>query len=627
MDARGNAPSPRTGNDVLEFVNPIEMLASVDDNPAAMTDSPTSHDSEGDPFEGGADGLPDKSPTAKDVLASLESSANESDVKGWDTCIMEGYLGKGGGKTGAKKPKQSWFRMRSYMIVYYKDRKETPGGYGNPKGKIPQSIVLFAESLDAPRMKSYRLASDGPNSFVIVCTSRLFRLVAPSAAERDMWVTAINESICGGENMVEVASLAKVRVSGALTNIAKRFKDKSIPRTVVMIDYLENECGHNHKIFTVLDAVEHPDAVGLQSDMEAAKLTTEAFEQMTSVMECVNAHIDVEDLVAKFQEAGVHAHNPAPPAIQVAFRAEYVRCMTTVFRGDENDAEEEEDEGIDLDEVFDSKLLFEEEVNVDHSIQSKRRRKVLLKLFVDKITWFPIDNKGRVSAKAENAFNFRDIMHCDNSSATTFRIVHFDEKKSLYCFCKSAKQQEICIDHISHAILAYNVTDKGTIASFYLDKQKQVAAGFAACSKAIKKGISSKKDEQGQAFQMVQMYLDQYLPDLFARCKEARFESNDQRLKLGANNPHLAKRKVAADVDAAIHTMSMARACIKAVPRVELYIAQMEAQQVAANSILEMMTPDAMANIFDIERLLENTLADEEDLGVESTMLKGYGHD
>ena len=45
----------------------------------------------------------------------------------WSSCIVEGYLLKGGGRTGTKKPKKSFFRLREHLIVYYKLQQQDPG--------------------------------------------------------------------------------------------------------------------------------------------------------------------------------------------------------------------------------------------------------------------------------------------------------------------------------------------------------------------------------------------------------------------------------------------------------------------------------------------------------------------
>eukprot|EP01052_Picozoa_sp_SAG31_P011428 SAG31_NODE_645_length_13244_cov_11.768903_10_plen_612_part_00 len=564
------------------------------------------------------------------VAKALENDGGGNEIKGWVDCIMEGYLAKGGGKSGDKKPKRNWFRMRSYMIVYYKDRKENPASYGKPKGKIPEAAVLFAASLDSPEMKQYRLMNEQQNSFLLVCTSRIFRLVAPTAQERDTWVISINQHVCDSENMIKTSQLGKVRASGALVYLGKKLKVKSILREIQMIEYLEHECAHNFKVYTVLEGVDHPDPIGIASDLRAAQLTNAVVDKMQGVIECIESHVDVESLSARFQSAGIVPHKPNPPIIQEEFQNEYDRAINSIFRG-ENSSQQDStvENSVDLDDVFESELLFEDTVQIDHSLKSKARRQVLMKLYVDKLMWWPIDKKGRVAKRAQGAYNLRDVLHCDNTSSVVFRIVHFDEKLSLYCFCKSVRQLEILIDHISHAILDYNTIDRNKIAVAYLDKEKQVMDGLGKCRKALAGGTGKKKDDedQMQPFQLLQLYLDGYVPDLFERLKEIRALSNEQRLKVGANNPHLAKRKVAADVDAAIHSFSMTRACIKAFPAVELYIDQLNVKYEAAQRILEMMTDEAMERLTDIQRMLDNELAEEEDLGVENTMLQGYGHD
>ena len=56
---------------------------------------------------------------------------------------MEGYLSKGGGKSGTKKGKPSFFRMRSHMLVYYDNQLEPGMPYkSKPKGTIPSSMLV-----------------------------------------------------------------------------------------------------------------------------------------------------------------------------------------------------------------------------------------------------------------------------------------------------------------------------------------------------------------------------------------------------------------------------------------------------------------------------------------------------
>ena len=99
------------------------------------------------------------------------------------------------------------------------------------------------------------------------------------------------------------------------------------------------------------------------------------------------------------------------------------------------------------------------------------------------------------------------------------------------------------------------------------------------------------------------------------------------RLHVGTNNPHLATRRVASDLDAAIEYMSMIRAGVKTAPLMLDYLAELEDQQRSAKQLLDMMTDEGQLHLKDIDDMLENELAEEEDTTVAAMLMKGYGHD
>jgi hypothetical protein len=123
------------------------------------------------------------------------------------------------------------------------------------------------------------------------------------------------------------------------------------------------------------------------------------------------------------------------------------------------------------------------------------------------------------------------------------------------------------------------------------------------------------------------LWLDEYADGLVARLKETRAAGNERRLHIGTNNPHLATRRVAADLDAAINTMSLVRACVKTTPLLPDHLQELEGRQTAAQRLLDMMTEDNLSRLKDIDDMLENELAEEEDTAVSAMLMKGYGHD
>ena len=62
------------------------------------------------------------------------------------------------------------------------------------------------------------------------------------------------------------------------------------------------------------------------------------------------------------------------------------------------------------------------------------------------------------------------------------------------------------------------------------------------------------------------------------------------------------------------------------VPKLEDFVTDMEHKAEAAERILEMLNDDMESKIKDISDMLENDLADNEETGVEATIVKGYGH-
>eukprot|EP01046_Picozoa_sp_COSAG06_P032162 COSAG06_NODE_3193_length_5704_cov_6.627119_2_plen_593_part_00 len=549
--------------------------------------------------------------------------------------LMEGFLRKGGGKSGTKKGKPSFFRMRSHMIVYYDGKLEDGMPYkGKPKGDIPRDIVLFAESLDAQRMAEYKVKSDLPNTLVVVCTSRLYRLVAESADQRDMWVAGINEHLVDCENEIKKLKLTKLRVTDVLNGMGKTLKmGKGIFRTVQMVRYLEDEVMENHRVSKVLEEVELPKAEGKASDLKASTLTKTAYDRMVLVMECMRSNFDIDQMVASYTELGIEPHTPDPPSIQLSFKAEYNRCVDLMFkddpaakalRGAEVAYGADNEDDVDDEDLFVSDLIHEEMISIDHSIKGKSKKSMMVKLYNDHFAWHALDSKGRMGNKPAGSASLRVILHCDTIQPKVLRIVNFDEKESFYCFFKTDAAMEKFIDEISHTILDYNKSDPTSIKGFYDEKETQIRDGMKECRAAVKK---AGKGIGVQLWQMMMIFVDGYADDLFVRLKETRVAGNERRLHIGTNNPHLATRRVAADLDAAINTMSMVRASIVTAPVLPDHLVELESRQTAAQRLLDMMTEDNLARLKDIDDMLENELAEEEDTAVSAMLMKGYGHD
>ena len=365
---------------------------------------------------------------------------------------------------------------------------------------------------------------------------------------------------------------------------------------------------------------------GNDADLTAANLTKTAYDQMTVVMRGIRESFDVDSLVAGYSESGMEPHAPPPPPMQRSFKDEYSRCVDLVFKDDPmaktgrgnrmNGADEE---------LFQTDLLHEESCELDHALKSKRKQKVIFKMYQDSIAWHAVDNKGRVNDSATGKASLRTVLHCDGVGPTTLRIVNFDEAKSQYLFCKSPAAVDKLIDELSHLILDFNKTDVAALKAAYADKESQVRDGIGVCRKSVRK--LGKKDGATSLWQLIMHFLDEYVDQLFDRLKEARRQSNELRLHVGTNNPHLATRRVAADLDEAINTMALIRAGVKTLPLMQDYLAELTQQQQTAAKILDMMTDETLSSLKDIDDMLENELAEEEDTAVSAMLMAGYGHD
>ena len=503
-----------------------------------------------------------------------------------------------------------------------------------PRGDINRDIVLFAESLDTERMKPFKGKTDPPNTMLVVCTSRLYRLVADTVDERDAWVASINASMVDCDNAIKKLKLSKIRATDVLNGMAKMLKvSKGVTRTIQMVRYLEDEVMENHKVSKVLEEVELPKAEGKASDIKASSLTKTAYDRMVLVMECMRSNFDIDQMIVSFTELGIEPHTPDPPPIQLAFKAEYNRCVDLMFKDDpaakalrnaEVDYGAGDGGGVDDEDLFVSDLIHEELLQIDHSVKGKGKKNVMVKLYDDHFAWHAQDSKGRMTAKPMGSASLRVILHCDTIQPKVLRIVNFDEKESFYCFFKTDAAMEKFIDEISHTILDYNKGDPTSIKRFYDEKETQLRDGLKECRAAVKK---AGKGIGVQMWQLMVIWLDEYADDLMARLKETRGAGNERRLHIGTNNPHLATRRVAADLDAAINTMSMVRACIKTTPILADHLIELESRQTAAQRLLDMMTDDNIVRLKDIDDMLENELAEEEDTAVSAMLMKGYGHD
>ena len=626
--ARGAGPCRRTLPTVAMEPEP-EPEPDIEPEPEPKEEEPEERDGE-EPAE--AEGGKKKGKKKPKVI-----KLSEDDPSTWkrEDALLEGHLRKGGGKSGTKTGKRSFFRLRTHLIVYYDKEIEEGLEYykAKPKGAIPREIVLFAEPLDSARLKQHRVKNDSDHTLVVVCTSRLYRLVAETAEDCQAWAAAINEHVVGGGGELKQLKLAKLRASDALTALGKGLKmAKAVARTIQMARYLEDEVVENHQVAEVLQEVELPKAEGKASDLKASSLTKAAYDKQVQVMECFRANFEIDKMISMYGETGIEPHAPDPPPIQLAFMAEYNRCVDLLFKDDPMAREMRRAEldfsgGADGDEVddediFESSLVYEDSMQIDHSLKGRGKKRVRLKLYDDHFAWHAETGKG-VGKKPDGSASLRVILHVDTIQPKVLRLVHFDEKESRYCFFKTDVAMEKFIDEISHTILDYNKTDTTSIAGFYSEKEGQIREGMAEC----RRGAAKAKGVTAQMWQMVMLYLDDYADSLITRLKEKRLAGNERRLHIGTNNPHLATRRVASDLDASINTMSMLRASIQTAPMLTEHLAELEGRQNAAQRLMDMMTEDNLARFKDIDDMLENELAQEEDTDVEAMLMTGYGHD
>jgi len=78
----------------------------------------------------------------------------------------------------------------------------------------------------------------------------------------------------------------------------------------------------------------------------------------------------------------------------------------------------------------------------------------------------------------------------------------------------------------------------------------------------------------------------------------------------------MAKRRVASDLDAIVEKLALIKAAIKIIPLVEDYARELKEKSQNAQLILDTATGENLAKMTDIYSMLDNTLAETEDLSV-----------
>ena len=149
-----------------------------------------------------------------------------------------------------------------------------------------------------------------------------------------------------------------------------------------------------------------------------------------------------------------------------------------------------------------------------------------------------------------------------NTAHQNFRITHFDDKRSLYFFTPNAVDTERWLDQISHTMIRYN--SKEHEARNYKTKYATTEETLAGIMRAVRS-----KADSPPMWSMYTLYLHGYDVELFERCAgcavaavsqlrlinvprrlaEVRSLGNSQRETVTSNNPHMMKRRVAAQLD------------------------------------------------------------------------------
>ena len=442
-----------------------------------------------------------------------------------------------------------------------------------------QRDALYAASLDAPECAKLRAEGDADHGdlhsplsiapvdltrvtsaagLLLVCTDRVLRLAAKTASQRDDWVEALNMNLVRSHIILKGSEMGLVRMTDVLKRMSKKKAMKKLIKPLVrMYTVLEAECQREYVIAKALQRIESAEATGREVDLEAAQMTQEAFWQAQEAMSAVKAHVDVEALMGLMDNLGLSPYGFEQPVTQRAFQQEYHKTKN-MFKGLQAKEEEEDDDWM----LFPMVQVYEGALGLASQEKARKQKRMWVTLYEDKLCWWKSKKAKARGKKPTGFFEMRDLMQAENTAHQNFRITHFDDKRSLYFFTPNAVDTERWLDQISHTMIRYN--SKEHEARNYKTKYATTEETLAGIMRAVRS-----KADSPPMWSMYTLYLHGYDVELFERCAgcavaavsqlrlinvprrlaEVRSLGNSQRETVTSNNPHMMKRRVAAQLD------------------------------------------------------------------------------
>jgi hypothetical protein len=440
--------------------------------------------------------------------------------------------------------------------------------------------VLYGVSLDAPECAKLRAKGDAANSappsirphrslarcckssaqpvqpvsahcsslawagFLLVCTDRVLRLAAKTEGQRDDWVEALNMHLVRSNVISKGSDMGMARCQVVMKRMGKNKKmSRMIKPLMKMYRILEEECQRDYAVAKVLERVEAAEASGRDVDLEAAQATQEAFWQAQEAMEAINAHVDVGVLMGLCEDLGLRPSEFEHPRAQKTFQHEY-HVTKNMFKGLGGEDGDDDDDDWHL---FPSRQLYEGALGMSAKEDARRQKRMWVAVYEDKVAFWKKKQAKMKGKKPTGYYEMSELMQADNTAHQNFQTVHFDNNKSSFFFTANAVETERWLDVISHAMIDYNSKEKEPKA--YDKKYEMVEESLQTLTRTVR---SKKKTPSMWRYYM--LYLHGYNLELFDRLKEIRSQSNAQRVHVTSANPHMMKRRVAAQLDDLVRT-------------------------------------------------------------------------
>lgn len=372
-----------------------------------------------------------------------------------------------------------------------------------------------------------------------MCTDRVLRLAAKTEGQRDDWVNALSTHLIRSHMISRGSEIGLARMSTVLKRMGKTSSvSKKVKPLIKYYTNLEAECQREYAVAKVLERVEAAAATGREIDLEAAQATQEAFWQAQEAMEAINAHIDVGVLMNLCEDLGLRQSEFEHPRAQHVFQHEY-HVTKNMFKGLDLDGNDDDEDDWHL---FPTQQLYEGALGMAQKEDARKQKRMWVAVYEDKMAYWKKKQSKMKGKRPTGYFEMSELMQADNTAHQNFQVVHFNVSRSAFFFTANAVETERWLDVISHSMISYNSKDKEPKA--YNKKYEVVEDQL----KTLMRAVRSKK-KAPEMWRYFVLYLHGYNVELFDRLREIRLQANAQRVHVTSANPHMMKRRVAAQLD------------------------------------------------------------------------------